>query len=51
MALSMIGIILGMAFLIYFVVQGWPLMFIGALAAMIVALFSGLNVITSYLEA
>lgn len=51
MALSMIGIILGMAFLIYFVMKGWPLMFIGALAAMIVALFSGLNVITSYLEA
>lgn len=51
MALSMIGIILGIAFLIYFVMKGWPLMFIGALSAMIVALFSGVNIISAYLEA
>ncbi|MBQ6622338.1 MAG: GntP family permease [Mogibacterium sp.] len=51
MALSMIGIIAGILFLIYFVMKGWPLMFIGALSAMIVAVFSGINIISAYLEA
>lgn len=51
MVLSMIGIIIGILFLIYFVMKGWPLMFIGALSAMIVAVFSGINVISGYLEA
>ena len=51
MALRMIGIIAGILFLIYFVMKGWPLMFIGALSAMIVAVFSGINIISAYLEA
>lgn len=50
MALSMIGIVIGIVFLIFFVMKGWPLMITGALAAMIVALFGGINVITGYLE-
>lgn len=50
MVLSMIGIILGIVFLIYFVMKGWPLMIVGALASMIVAVFSGINVISGYLE-
>lgn len=50
MVLSMIGIIIGIVFLIYFVMKGWPLMIVGALAAMIVAIFGGLNVIDGYLN-
>lgn len=50
MALSMFGIIVGIIFLIYFVMKGWPLMFVGALAAMIVAVFSGINIINAYLK-
>jgi len=50
MALSMIGIIVGIVFLIYFVMKGWPLMIVGALASMIVAVFSGVDVISGYLE-
>lgn len=49
MVLSMIGIIIGIVFLIVFVMKGWPLLIIGACAAMIVALFSGLNVTQAYL--
>lgn len=49
MVLSMIGIIIGIVFLIYFVMKGWPLMIVGALAAMIVAVFSGLDVVEGYL--
>lgn len=49
MVLSMIGIIVGIVFLIYFVMKGWPLMIVGALAAMIVAVFGGLNVVDGYL--
>ena len=49
MALSMIGIIVGIVFLIYFVMKGWPLMVVGALASMIVAVFSGVNIIDGYL--
>lgn len=51
MTLSMVGIIAGIVFLIYFVMKGWPLMFVGALSAMIVAVFSGIDVISAYLEA
>ena len=50
MALSMIGIIIGIVFLIIMVMKGWPLLIVGACAAMIVALFSGLNVVESYLS-
>ncbi|MCU6762187.1 H+/gluconate symporter and related permeases [uncultured Roseburia sp.] len=49
MVLSMIGIIIGILFLIFFVMKGWPLLIIGACAAMIVAVFSGLNVTEAYL--
>ena len=49
MALSMIGIIIGIVFLIFFVMKGWPLLIIGACSAMIVAVFSGLNVTEAYL--
>ena len=49
MVLSMIGIIVGIVFLIFFVMKGWPLLVIGACAAMIVAVFSGLNVTEAYL--
>ena len=50
MVLSMIGIIIGLVFLIVMVMKGWPLMIVGALASMIVAAFSGVNVISGYLE-
>lgn len=50
MALSMIGIIIGIVFLIVMVMKGWPLLIVGAFAAMIVAVFSGLNVIDAYLS-
>ena len=49
MALSMIGIIIGIVFLIFFVMKGWPLLIIGACSSMIVAVFSGLNVTEAYL--
>lgn len=51
MVLSLIGIIAGIAFLIVFVMKGWPLMIVGALAGMIVAVFSGLNMIDAYVGA
>ena len=50
MVLSMIGIIIGLVFLIVMVMKGWPLMIVGALASMLVAVFSGINVINGYLE-
>lgn len=50
MVVSMIGIIIGIVFLIYFVMKGWPLMIVGALAAMIVAVFGGINVVEGYLS-
>lgn len=50
MALSLIGIIIGIVFLIVMVMKGWPLLIVGACASMIVALFSGLNVAESYLS-
>ena len=49
MALSMIGIIIGIVFLIIMVMKGWPLLIVGACAAMIVAIFSGLNITEAYL--
>ncbi len=49
MVLSMIGIIVGIVFLIYFVMKGWPLMIVGALASMIVAVFSGISIVDGYL--
>ena len=35
MVLSMIGIIVGLVFLIVMVMKGWPLLIIGACAAML----------------
>ena len=49
MVLSMIGIIVGLVFLIVMVMKGWPLLIIGACAAMLLSLFSGLDVKEAYL--
>ena len=49
MVLSMIGIIVGLVFLIVMVMKGWPLLIIGACAAMLLSLFSGMNVKDAYL--
>ena len=49
LVLSMIGIIVGLVFLIVMVMKGWPLLIIGACAAMLLSLFSGMNVKDAYL--
>lgn len=48
MVLSMVGIIVGIIFLIIMVMKGWPLLIVGACAAMIVALFSGMDIVDAY---
>ena len=49
MVLSMIGIIVGLVFLIVMVMKGWPLLIIGACAAMLLSVLSGLDVKEAYL--
>ncbi|MCH3916839.1 MAG: hypothetical protein LKE40_05130 [Spirochaetia bacterium] len=38
-----------LVFLIYFVIKGWPLLIIGAVASMIVCIFNGISVTDGYL--
>ena len=49
MVVGLIGIFIALVFLIYMVMKGWPLLIVGAIAALIVCLFNGINLVDGYL--
>lgn len=49
MVIGLIGIFAALIFLIIMVMKGWPLLIVGALSALIVCVFNGMDMVTGYL--
>ncbi len=49
MVIGLIGIFAALIFLIIMVMKGWPLLIVGALSALIVCVFNGMDMVSGYL--